>query len=520
MKYFHTLRHLKARQLFYQCYYRFRKVYRAYTSFKYSLALDCTGHPCQLTTFPSKPPSFFGKDKFIFLNLPATFSHWNDCRLGMLWAYNLNYMDYLLQRDLSMEEGKRWIEQFIAGIDKNRVGMDPYPIALRGINWIKFISVHHEEISDVDRKHWDSSLYAQYQILQDNLEYHLMGNHLLEDAFSLYFASFYFRDETMFHKASRLLREQLREQILPDGGHYELSPMYHCILLDRLLDCINITKGKPNSDLWKEVESQLVDTARQMCGWLAAMEYQNGDIPLLNDAAYSIAPETKELFQYAERLGIHWELSLLADSGYRKKHFGNTELVMDVGAIGPDYIPGHAHADTFSYELRLKGTPFIIDTGISTYNKNNRRQYERSTEAHNTVVVDDRNSSEVWGGFRVAQRARIVSCKETNHSVIASHNGYGIIHTRHFRWNESELEIRDELSRQCSAANYIILHPDVKIMETNQHSIKTNVGVIEFEGQNILSIDTVNVSFEYNQLISTNRIKAEFGKEMNYRITW
>lgn len=39
--------------------------------------------------------------------------------------------------------------------------------------------------------------------------------------------------------------------------------------------------------------------------------------------------------------------------------------------IGPDYIPGHAHADTFNYELRIDGVPFIVDTGISTYNKIN-----------------------------------------------------------------------------------------------------------------------------------------------------
>ena len=33
---------------------------------------------------------------------------------------------------------------------------------------------------------------------------------------------------------------QLKEQILEDGGHYELSPMYHNIILEDLIDLRNI----------------------------------------------------------------------------------------------------------------------------------------------------------------------------------------------------------------------------------------------------------------------------------------
>lgn len=421
---------------------------------------------------------------------------------------------------MKVEEGKRWIDKFIAEIETNRVGLDPYPIALRGINWIKFISLHPDEISDTDKKRWDFSLYAQYQILLDNLEFHLMGNHLLEDAFSLYFASFYFQDAGMFDKSSLLLKEQLQEQVLVDGAHYELSPMYHCILLDRLLDCINITKTCKRDGSWRELESYLTDVAQRMCSWLAAIQYNNGEIPLLNDSANGIAPTSEELFAYAQRLGLYWKKATLTDSGYRKKNFGQAELVIDVGAIGPDYIPGHAHADTFNYELRLHQRPFIVDTGISTYNKNNRRQYERGTAAHNTVVIAGRNSSEVWGGFRVARRARVFSLEETKQSVTASHDGYGIIHTRCFAWGDSVLEIKDELSCTCAAVNYITLHPDTKIESADRNTIRTDRGSIELEGHTSVKIEPAEISFEYNNLRATNRIRIDFSKEMRYRITW
>ena len=97
----------------------------------------------------------------------------------MLWAYNLNYMDWLLQEGMPYEEGAKWIEKFIDELSQNRIGLDPYPIALRGINWIKFISLYKERIDEKRMKRWNDSLYSQYKLLEKKLEYHLLGNHLL-----------------------------------------------------------------------------------------------------------------------------------------------------------------------------------------------------------------------------------------------------------------------------------------------------------------------------------------------------
>ena len=84
-------------------------------------------------------------------------------------------------------------------------------------------------------------------------------------------------------------------------------------------------------------------------------------------------------------------------------------MFIDFGKIGPSYQPGHAHSDTFNFELIKNGNPFIVDTGVSTYEKNERRQIERSTSSHNTITIGDYEQSEVWGGFRVAKRAKILS---------------------------------------------------------------------------------------------------------------
>lgn len=181
---------------------------------------------------------------------------------------------------MTAAEGARWIDRFIADMPTNRVGLDPYPIALRAINWVKFFSRFPME-STAERR---DSLYSQLRLLERKLEYHLLGNHLLEDAYALYIGSAYLKDSCMHGRASRLLRRQLREQVLSDGAHYEQSPMYHCILLDRLLDCINAGEGAV-------VCSVLKPAAVRMLGHLESIVYADGTIPLLNDSAEGIAPE-------------------------------------------------------------------------------------------------------------------------------------------------------------------------------------------------------------------------------------
>ena len=100
------------------------------------------------------------------------------------------------------------------------------------------------------------------------------------------------------------------------------------------------------------------------------------------------------------------------------------ELIVDVGVITPSYQPGHAHADELNFVLNLNEKPFIVDVGISTYEKNQRRQLERSTISHNCVSLGNTNSSEVWGGFRVAKRAQVRLLYDSISEIEAEHTGF------------------------------------------------------------------------------------------------
>ncbi|WP_373518665.1 heparinase II/III-family protein, partial [Pricia sp.] len=157
---------------------------------------------------------------------------------------------------------------------------------------------------------------------------------------------------------------------------------------------------------------------------------------------------------------------------YRKFIGERYELFVDVGNVGPTYQPGHAHADTFSFELYCDGQPTIVDTGISTYEKNELRQEQRGTAAHNTVIVDNRDQTQVWGGFRVAKRAKIGNLKEDANEIKATHNGYknlGILHTRTVKAQHTNIQIIDELTKGKTDEQkaFFHLHPMVGATEIN-----------------------------------------------------
>ena len=495
---FRTVHHLKMTQVWHQLKYRLVK-----PAYKPLPLLHNNPVSDQLYTNPIPRNRCLDGGRFCFLNLANDFEGWNYVENGMLWAYNQNYFDFINQNGVTKQDACRWIDKFIADLPTNKIGLDSYPIALRSINWIKFFCRHPECISQPRL----DSLYSQVKLLEKKLEYHLLGNHLLEDAFALFVAAIYFQDDLLYRKAWRLLKGQLTEQILPDGAHYEQSPMYHCILLDRLLDCLNILLA--SSYATTEASDDLKRAAVMMLGHLESIIWEDGTIPLLNDAAYEIAPAPNEIFSYARRLDLEWTPVPMSASGYRKMKSGCLEAIVDVGNIQASYQSGHSHADTFTYELRVEGKPYVVDTGISTYNKTERRQMERSTRAHNTVVVAGGDSSEVWGGFRVGRRAKVSDCQEAYGSsggnvVEACHDGYGKLVRRRFSLTDKNFIVEDWYDGE--AVSYVHLAEGA---DENR---------IKIDGALCVETERWEYSTEYNQFREGKELKIAFKNYLKYTL--
>ncbi len=434
-----TVRHLTGQQIMFQIWHRLRGPARL------RFAIE-TPEAYFLDVPDADKPVSWQPGQFTFLNLTVHFPSaidWNYTRHGKLWTYNLNYFDFLNQPDMPVDQGLILIRDFIHQSADVRDGLESYPTSVRIINWVQFVSRHQIRDEAINRH-----LLAQVRLLRHRLEYHLAGNHLLENGFAILTGALYFRYIPWIQKASTLLHRELNEQVLSDGGHYERSPIYHQLLLNRLLDAVLMLQSSTICDT--ELCRLLTQKGVSMLDWLDAITFRNGEVPMVNDAAPNIAPNTGLLQKKASQLvpeKARQPVPLNA-SGFRMFRQKRYELVTCVGSVGPAHQPGHAHADTLSFVLNVDNLPILVDNGTSTYQKGSRRDWERSTAAHNTVTVADTNSSDMWASFRVGRRARVTLLTDTATKLTARHDGYrkrGIIHERNWSIGATAISITDQL---------------------------------------------------------------------------
>jgi uncharacterized heparinase superfamily protein len=448
------------------------------------------------------------EDTFIFLNEPrqaANMAAWNDPAAEKLWLYNLHYFDDL--NSLGAVNRREWHEQLIdRWIDENPPGYgngwEPYPISLRIVNWIKW-ALGGGALSP----RAVASLATQTRFLCERLEFHLLGNHLLANAKALVFAGAFFKHEEAeewLAKGLAILRRELPEQILEDGGHFERSPMYHSIILEDLLDIENVVNafGLRERCSLNEVE--------KMRYWLAAMSHPDGEIAFFNDAAFGIAHRLTELNDYAERLKHPCQNALsdgvlrLTESGYVRFQKGDAVLIVDAAPVGPSYLPGHGHADTLSFELSLFGQRLMVNSGTSCYGSGLERQRQRGTAAHNTLAIDGQYSSEVWGGFRVARRAKVqaldIAETTSGYYVEASHDGYRRLpgrnlHRRSWLLSDESLVIEDQITGDFGRAEIrLYLHPDITVLEADDSTVS-----LRWTGGNMVTVDFVGANLVVEQ---------------------
>ena len=510
-----TLKHLKFSQLFNQISNRLKS--KAYiknsrlgrgVSINLSLAFKTV----------SIEGKYFDRNCFSFLNLQKQFDSsidWNYLDYGKLWNYNLEYFDYLHQEDVAVEEKLRLINDFYRfSVDHKRT-LEPYPVSLRAINLVRFTCANK-----LGKKDFHDFLYKELAYLNSNYEYHILGNHLLENAFALCMGGAFFSNVDWHKRAVRILYTELTEQLHEDGAHFELSPMYHKIIFFRLLELIDWYSTYEKRD--EAFVMFCRKKASLMLDWMENIRFENGDIPLFNDAANGIAYATSFLSDYAQRLGVHRSGISLNDSGYRSYKGNRYEIKMDLAQIGASYQPGHAHADALSFILYYKGKPLFVEQGTSTYQIGVRRDLERSTQAHNTVVVDGKNQSQVWGGFRVAQRAKTTLHVDEEGLYEASHNGYqssGVIHRRRFGCEVGRLEVTDILSGHSGNTCYLHIHPDrsIEILAEHHYRIDKHVD-IKLDGAKEVYLDSYDYADTYNQYHNAQRLVISFDRQLQTKI--
>ncbi|MYL36423.1 heparinase II/III family protein [Halobacillus litoralis] len=369
------------------------------------------------------------QDNYTFINITNKVKlseAWNNKELQHLWRYNLHYFEYLHKLTYEFtakQNSKLYYEKYKYLIDNwinNNPfpygdGWHPYTISLRITNWISSYTTFKNKIP-VDNAFDDKfhqSLFLQYEYLKKVLEKDVLGNHYFENIKALIIGSIYFKEENVKEKTKIKLLDQLREQILEDGMHFEFSPMYHKIILEDLIKITYWLKGEP-------IYNDLLPYLQKMIDVTYSIEEGIGKTPSFNDSTDGISKDYMNLLYSCESL-----FSLKPNKKTRFEKSGifviedhNKKLIFDTGDICPAYLPAHAHCDALSYELSVKGKPLIVNSGTFKYEYGKWRNYFRSTKAHNTVSIANEEQSQFWGSFRVANRIKNVGRKQFSYKDI------------------------------------------------------------------------------------------------------
>lgn len=460
--------------------------------------------------------------RFSFLGRTLDFSKdvdWHSRSASQLWRYHLHYFGYiraLLVAD-RVAPAPCYFFTFrrlaVAWIEGNRLlqgdGWHPYTLSLRLVNWLQAWMEWQGrfEADPVFRSLFLNSLFAQARLLRRQLELDVRGNHLLENLRALLWTGSFFSGagpREWFATAFELLREETAEQVLADGGHFERTPGYHVAVLRLYLEIALLLERNGAA-----LPDWLRDAIRRQAMFLREILGPNGRLPLLKDTACDAAPDPSDVLNAAAvwldqpelkaaaapgaeaflllgrpalRKLATWDgtpvlrgCAALAASGfYIFRGPSGEHAILDLGKPCPDYLPAHAHADTFSFEYHFKGKPVVVDSGIFEYAAGPWRSFFRSTRAHNTVEVGNENSSEVWASFRVGRRARpevkqwVAATDEAR--LLASHDGYRHLpgqprHERAVLWRAGVYFIvldRVTADRAVPIANHIHFHPEIE----------------------------------------------------------
>ncbi len=503
-RYYHTVVHLRPQQIKERTFALIRRqLYRRFSA-KYQQQFLAQAAKTQVITLPRALPSLpsllpaydpkhvaqIRSGHFSFLNHSENFSagiDWQVATAPRLWRFHLHYFDFALELAAAYNATKdpEWAKLFYDFAEdwqrKNPVGgadaWHPYALSCRIINWIIVLNTMAAELQN-DQTRWQQlqqSLFAQLHYLEKNLEFDVLGNHLLRDLKALVFAGSAFTGvaaDRWLQGGLTILETELSEQVLVDGGHYERSPSYHAVVLQDLIEMrLALSDAKQTVPVWLSAAIDRMIRADSL------MRHPDGNHALFNDSVlknitFGATPEIE-----------HREpATSLAETGYFiLRDINDGWLIVDCGLSCPDFLPAHAHSDLLSFELSLEGQRVIVDAGTYEYTDGNWRDYFRSTRAHNTVSVDGAEQSDAWGSFRLGRRAKHIPGKIIKTSLgscfVGGHRGFttptvNVAHHRRIACLDASVWIVvDELigAGKHAIENYLHFHPAIDVQKESEN---------------------------------------------------
>jgi hypothetical protein len=341
------------------------------------------------------------------------------------------------------------------------------------------------------------------------------SNHYLSNILGLFCISAYLRTQPISVRRSRyatLLQEEIRYQVNEDGGDYEASTGYHVLVTQMFLiaGLLMLRCNIPvDPTFWSRLRSMfrfIAEIASRHGLFPQIGDCDDGRVELLPDDLHQLlqAPDSRYSLVVKDLLGVGEML-------FREPYFGRTwasewyaidrSNIPDLGptsmpstvqlfpvtgiavarneeaqiifAAMPNGIHGHGshtHNDKLSIVLRINDQDVLCDSGTFCYTRDLvRRNIQRSTSAHNTVIVDREEQNRIpltaGGAFRILSDAHPSPFRshanELEITLTASHDGYariGVMHERSISLRNNQLSVTDVFTGTGSHFFEVMFH--------------------------------------------------------------
>lgn len=224
------------------------------------------------------------------------------------------------------------------------------------------------------------------------------------------------------------LTQNLHNAVLPDGTHWEQSPMYHCEVLHSVADTLLVAR-RAGIAVPAELEEKTHALATALAAWVmpgrTILPQSDSDVidagdllaqgallfddpvlaaaargPLLEETFWDFGPDAPQKLAALEARRPEAPSQALPHSGNYMLRAGwdpqDTCLHLHTGPLGG----GHGHADLLHLDLYHKGEGVLVDGGRGTYVEGPLRRALKSPAAHNTLRLDDTDFTRylsTWG---------------------------------------------------------------------------------------------------------------------------
>jgi len=351
---------------------------------------------------------------------------WEPVGMDENWLMELHGFEWL--RDLRAFGGdkarlrarhmiKNWIENY----DKwHELSWQPDVLGQRITSWMLGYSFFGESADEYFQVAFFESLSRQAMHLARSTSGKITGLSKIKALRGLIYASICLQGfEGKIEKTFAQLIDALSKQILPDGGHISRSPSQQVEVLKALIE-IRALLLAGGCELPEEIQHAI----DRMAPALKFFRYKDGGLPLFHGSREG-SPALLEMVLNRSYVKGR-PLKEMPHSGFQRIVKGQMQVMMDVGGLPTSEYSQKAHLGVLAFEMNYGRERIIVNCGGSL-SAGPWHTALRSTMAHSTVSLKQKNAGKIFDNGQVQCQARVTSqCDETKEAVLvdALHDGY------------------------------------------------------------------------------------------------